>query len=231
MLIILRTFYHEQLSPSSDIDLFIWGLDEPAAIEKVRQIESSIRNVIREEVTVRQIRLPNTSRAEDTARSFGLETLLLLPPNTPFVTSRPYYDCTSRFRRFSPVSMWIAPALSMMAIKFMAHPGGSWLFARTTGLVRLLVLENYRSQKIVTTIMYRGDKNKGDHQFMVRSVAGKERGIVSKLKNRSVLQSGVTKTSFWTTKRSPSLMVRVIMPETIEKVLFAQDLQLNSGTC
>ena len=48
-----RQYYHEELAPSSDVDLFIWGLDEEAALEKIKQIESSVRNAILEEVTVR----------------------------------------------------------------------------------------------------------------------------------------------------------------------------------
>ncbi|KAL8927248.1 MAG: hypothetical protein Q9208_002424 [Pyrenodesmia sp. 3 TL-2023] len=46
-----REYYHQRLAPSSDVDLFIWGLDEAAAIEKIKQIEASIRNAILEEVT------------------------------------------------------------------------------------------------------------------------------------------------------------------------------------
>lgn len=45
-------YYHQKLAPSSDVDLFIWGLDEAAALEKIQQIESSVRNAILEEVTV-----------------------------------------------------------------------------------------------------------------------------------------------------------------------------------
>lgn len=47
-----REYYHQKLAPSSDVDLFIWGLDEAAGIEKIKQIETSIRNAILEEVTV-----------------------------------------------------------------------------------------------------------------------------------------------------------------------------------
>ncbi|KAL8890878.1 MAG: hypothetical protein Q9215_002029 [Flavoplaca cf. flavocitrina] len=47
----LREHYHQTLAPSSDVDLFIWGLDEAAALEKIKQIESSVRNAILEEVT------------------------------------------------------------------------------------------------------------------------------------------------------------------------------------
>lgn len=49
---IYSEYYHQTLAPSSDIDLFIWGLDEAAALEKIKQIESSVRNAILEEVTV-----------------------------------------------------------------------------------------------------------------------------------------------------------------------------------
>lgn len=52
-LTMIREYYHQKLAPSSDVDLFIWGLDEAAAIEKIKQIETSVRNAILEEVTVR----------------------------------------------------------------------------------------------------------------------------------------------------------------------------------
>ena len=38
-----RQYYHEQLAPASDIDLFIYGLDEEQAVGKIRQIESKVR--------------------------------------------------------------------------------------------------------------------------------------------------------------------------------------------
>ena len=47
-----REWYHQQLAPSSDVDLFVWGLDEAAAQKKIEQIEESVRNAILEEVTV-----------------------------------------------------------------------------------------------------------------------------------------------------------------------------------
>lgn len=48
----LREYYHQKLAPSSDVDLFIYGLDEEAAIEKIKQIETHIRNSILAETTV-----------------------------------------------------------------------------------------------------------------------------------------------------------------------------------
>ena len=46
------TYYHEKLAPASDVDLFIYGLNEEQAIEKIKQIEASIKDCILEETTV-----------------------------------------------------------------------------------------------------------------------------------------------------------------------------------
>ncbi|OTA54342.1 hypothetical protein K449DRAFT_200869 [Hypoxylon sp. EC38] len=48
----LRTYYHEKFCPASDVDLFLYGLNEEQAIEKIKQIESRIRDAILSEVTV-----------------------------------------------------------------------------------------------------------------------------------------------------------------------------------
>jgi hypothetical protein len=34
----LREYYHEHLAPASDVDLFIYGLNEEQGLEKIRQI-------------------------------------------------------------------------------------------------------------------------------------------------------------------------------------------------
>ncbi|EEH09828.1 ankyrin repeat protein [Histoplasma capsulatum G186AR] len=47
-----REYYHEKIAPSSDVDLFLYGLDEEQAIEKIKQIEKCIRDSILEEVSV-----------------------------------------------------------------------------------------------------------------------------------------------------------------------------------
>src|ERR1700733_3628408 len=38
----LRQYYHEQLAPASDVDLFIYGLNEEQAIEKIKEIEAKV---------------------------------------------------------------------------------------------------------------------------------------------------------------------------------------------
>ncbi|KGM91729.1 uncharacterized protein PADG_12187 [Paracoccidioides brasiliensis Pb18] len=47
-----REYYHEKIATSSDVDLFLYGLNEEQAIEKIKQIETCVRNSILEEVSV-----------------------------------------------------------------------------------------------------------------------------------------------------------------------------------
>ncbi|CAK7231865.1 hypothetical protein SCUCBS95973_008067 [Sporothrix curviconia] len=47
----LREYYHEKFCPASDVDLFLYGLTEEQAVEKIKQIESSIRDSILAETT------------------------------------------------------------------------------------------------------------------------------------------------------------------------------------
>lgn len=54
----LRRYYHDEFAPASDVDLFIYGLTEEQAIEKITHIEDAIRNSILYETTT--IRTKNT---------------------------------------------------------------------------------------------------------------------------------------------------------------------------
>jgi hypothetical protein len=47
----LRQYYHEILAPASDVDLFLYGLDEEQAMEKIKQIETKVRDAILQECT------------------------------------------------------------------------------------------------------------------------------------------------------------------------------------
>ncbi|KAK5192042.1 hypothetical protein LTR92_007989 [Exophiala xenobiotica] len=47
----LRTYYHEDLAPASDVDIFLYGLNEEEAIEKIKQIEARVRDSILAETT------------------------------------------------------------------------------------------------------------------------------------------------------------------------------------
>ncbi|KAK2027141.1 hypothetical protein LX32DRAFT_454767 [Colletotrichum zoysiae] len=48
----LREYYHEKFCPASDVDLFLYGLTHEEAIEKIKEIEASVRDAILTEVTV-----------------------------------------------------------------------------------------------------------------------------------------------------------------------------------
>ncbi|KAI1467469.1 ankyrin [Daldinia caldariorum] len=48
----LREYYHQKFCPASDVDLFLYGLDEQQAIEKIKDIEARVRDAILSEVTV-----------------------------------------------------------------------------------------------------------------------------------------------------------------------------------
>ncbi|CAG8909526.1 unnamed protein product [Penicillium egyptiacum] len=54
----LRKYYHEEFAPASDVDLFLYGLTEEQALEKIMHIEDKIKNTILYETTT--IRTKNT---------------------------------------------------------------------------------------------------------------------------------------------------------------------------
>jgi len=47
----IRQYYHEIVAPASDVDLFLYGLTEEEAIEKIKQIETKVRDAILTETT------------------------------------------------------------------------------------------------------------------------------------------------------------------------------------
>ncbi|PKY00534.1 ankyrin [Aspergillus campestris IBT 28561] len=48
---LLREYYHEKFTPASDVDLFLYGLTEEQAIDKIKQIETKIKDAIIYETT------------------------------------------------------------------------------------------------------------------------------------------------------------------------------------
>lgn len=47
----LREYHHQKLAPASDVDLFLYGLTEEQAIDKIKQIEQRIKDSILTETT------------------------------------------------------------------------------------------------------------------------------------------------------------------------------------
>lgn len=54
----LRQFYHDNFAPASDVDLFLYGLTEEQAIDKIKMIEDKVKNAILYETTT--VRTKNT---------------------------------------------------------------------------------------------------------------------------------------------------------------------------
>lgn len=48
---LMREFYHEKFAPASDVDLFLYGLTEEQAIEKIKEIENQVRDALLCETT------------------------------------------------------------------------------------------------------------------------------------------------------------------------------------
>ncbi|TKX26280.1 ankyrin repeat-containing protein 4 [Elsinoe australis] len=47
----MRQYYHEKIAPASDVDLFLYGLSEEQAVEKIKQIEKCVKDSILTETT------------------------------------------------------------------------------------------------------------------------------------------------------------------------------------
>ncbi|APA10450.1 hypothetical protein sscle_06g052200 [Sclerotinia sclerotiorum 1980 UF-70] len=47
----MREYYHQHLAPASDVDLFLYGLSEAEGLEKIKQIETNIKDAILHETT------------------------------------------------------------------------------------------------------------------------------------------------------------------------------------
>ena len=85
----LRDYYHEKFCPASDVDLFLYGLNEQQAIEKIKQIEQSVRDAILSDVTV--CNSDNTctySSVANTLRSSERSTPSQSPLSIPLAMSR-----------------------------------------------------------------------------------------------------------------------------------------------
>ena len=48
----MQSEYYDKLAPASDVDLFLYGLTEEQAVQKIREIETCIRDSVLAETTV-----------------------------------------------------------------------------------------------------------------------------------------------------------------------------------
>ncbi|MCJ1245260.1 hypothetical protein MMC30_002463 [Trapelia coarctata] len=146
----LREYYHQKLAPSSDIDLFIYGLDEAAAIEKIKQIETRIHHSDQERnhhsfpvsnsthpdcVATLQICFGDLNRVYGAPRGI---TAFMTQTNTIDLSRRsPSYE--SRLSKYSHRGFEVYwPLLDRSRVDPTIFERS---FARTMGLARMLVLE------------------------------------------------------------------------------------------
>ncbi|EEP76366.1 predicted protein [Uncinocarpus reesii 1704] len=100
-----REFYHEKIAPASDVDLFIYGLNEEQAIAKIKQIETSIRNSILEETTV--IRTKNALTIVSKYPTRHVQIVLRLYKSVSEILTGFDVDCSCT--AFDGSQVWMSP--------------------------------------------------------------------------------------------------------------------------
>ncbi|RHZ44625.1 uncharacterized protein CDV56_101154 [Aspergillus thermomutatus] len=136
----LRQFYHEKFAPASDVDLFLYGLSEEQAMEKIKQIKASVRSsILPETTTVRTkhaITITYNGRQVYLApRAVGAYITQI--NNIDLSRRSPSYESRlSKYSRRGFEIFW--PDLDRSRVDPMIFERN---FARTFGLARLLVLE------------------------------------------------------------------------------------------
>lgn len=76
----LREYYHEKFCPASDVDLFLYGLNHDQAIEKIKQIEQSIRDALLNEVTVVRTKYAITIASQYPVRHIQVRVTIAFNP-------------------------------------------------------------------------------------------------------------------------------------------------------
>jgi hypothetical protein len=108
----LREYYHQQLAPASDVDLFLYDLTEEEAVVKIKQIEQRIRDSILTETTTVRTKNAITIASQVSVSSYRkCEIIPNFLRSTPPAMCRSCYASTDPFPRSSPGLMSIAPAL------------------------------------------------------------------------------------------------------------------------
>lgn len=74
----LREYYHEKFCPASDVDLFLYGLTHEEAVEKIKEIENSVRDAILNEVTVVRTKYAITIASQYPTRHIQVNSVLAL---------------------------------------------------------------------------------------------------------------------------------------------------------
>lgn len=101
----LRQYYHEELAPASDVDLFLYGLTEESAKEKIKQIERSVRDAILQETTCIRTKHAITIASQYPTRH--VQIVLRIYKNISEIITG--FDVDSSCLAFDGNQVWAAP--------------------------------------------------------------------------------------------------------------------------
>ncbi|GAP82928.2 putative ankyrin repeat protein [Rosellinia necatrix] len=88
----LRQYYHEKFCPASDVDLFLYGLNEEEAVQKIKDIETRIRDAILSEVTV--VRTKNAITISNTLPAISRHIVLRVYKSVSEILTGFDIDCS-----------------------------------------------------------------------------------------------------------------------------------------
>lgn len=101
----LRAYYHQTLAPASDVDLFLYGLNEEEAIEKIKTIERAVRDSILSETTTIRTKNAITIVSEYPTRHVQI-VLRLYKSMTEILTG---FDVDCACVAFDGKQVWASP--------------------------------------------------------------------------------------------------------------------------
>ena len=100
-----RKWYHEELAPESDIDIFLYGLDEEGALEKIKGIERHVRDSILQETTT--IRTKNAITIVSQYPSRHIQIVLRLYKSISEILTGFDVDCSCV--AYDGSNVWVTP--------------------------------------------------------------------------------------------------------------------------
>jgi hypothetical protein len=100
-----RAYYHQTLAPASDVDLFIYGLNEEEAIDKIKSIERAVRDSILSETTTIRTKNAITIASEYPTRHVQI-VLRLYKSVTEILTG---FDVDCSAVAYDGTQVWCSP--------------------------------------------------------------------------------------------------------------------------
>ncbi|KAK2065301.1 ankyrin [Colletotrichum caudatum] len=157
----LREYYHEKFCPASDVDLFLYGLTHKEAIEKIKEIETSVHDAILNEVTVVRTKYAITIASQYPTRHIQIVLREILTG----------FDIDAAGGAYDGKQVWVTPrALGSfitqvnqidLTRRSPSYENRLSNFQRTLGLARLLVLERLPTQSVRETYLDKRREERG----------------------------------------------------------------------